>query len=163
MENYPTKIIVHHDGVSRAGASLKIVDDFHRGRGFPLSSLGFYVGYHYWIERDGAVTQTRKDTEEGAHCVGHNLSSIGIGLAGNFDKEVPSTEQAGTLGRLLMRLARTYKIGARNIAPHRRYATKTCYGSRLSNNFAAVLYLQTEARHIADLIAALTDPDNPNN
>jgi len=160
MNNVPIEIIVHHDGVSRAGPSLKIVDDFHRQRGFPLSSLGFHVGYHFWIERDGTLIQTRAPNEEGAHCVGHNLSSIGIGLAGNFDVEHPTPAQIDILGKVLVRTCDGFDIPITNITPHRRFAAKTCYGSLLPDNWAAIVMLQQKVR---DLIATIqylqTHPD----
>lgn len=42
------------------------------------------IGYHYVITRDGTVNMTRELRKVGAHCVGHNLDSIGICLTGHF-------------------------------------------------------------------------------
>lgn len=156
MQNVPTQIIVHHDGVSRAGASFDIIDAFHKTREFPLSSLGFYVGYHMWIERDGFVRRAREDNEEGAHTKGQNFASIGIGLAGNFDAEDPTPEQIASLGALLAQYCTKYNLQATRIFPHRRYAGKSCYGLRLDDNWAALVYLRFEYERISALIAALT-------
>lgn len=155
FRNNPTKIIVHHDGVSRKGPSIDVVNEFHKTRDFPLSSLGFYVGYHYWIERDGSQIQTRKLNEVGAHCLNHNLASIGIGLAGNFDVELPTDAQVATLSKLLSALMRSYGFAATAIQPHRMYATKTCYGSLLSNDWAQILYLEYELHRLSELLAKL--------
>src|SRR3972149_3951746 len=100
----PDQIVVHHDGVSRPGPSFAIVDDFHESQGFPISSLGFYVGYHYWIERDGVIRQARAENELGAHTKGQNYTALGIGLAGCFDEEDPAAEQVAALGLLLSNL-----------------------------------------------------------
>lgn len=157
MENVPTKIIVHHDGVSRKFPSLDVVNEYHKGRGFPLSSLGFYVGYHYWIEKDGTLTQTRYGDEEGAHCTGENRTSIGIGLAGNFDEESPTEAQEKTLGRLLVTLCDEYALSAERIYPHRAFSNKTCYGSRLSDDWAGFVYLRAVAGNLTASLKKVCD------
>lgn len=144
----PEQIIVHHDGVSRDGPSFAIVNDFHKGEHFPISSLGYYVGYHFWIERDGTVCQARTESEIGAHTIGQNYTALGIGLAGNFDKEDPTDAQVKSLGELLSRLVNTYGIPQAKIVPHRTYSPKTCYGSRLDDTWAQAVFLQFEHSRI---------------
>lgn len=144
MENLPVEIIVHHDSVTRTGPSFDIVNEYHKSKDFPISSLGFYVGYHYWIERDGTLRQARAEYEIGAHCVGENLRSIGIGLAGNFDVELPTDAQISTLGTLLTGISWRYQIPAAKIYPHRQFSTKTCYGLRLSDTWAAETCLEQQ-------------------
>lgn len=150
--NNPQVIIVHHDGVSRAGHSFDIINDYHRSRGFPVSSLGYYGGYHYLIERDGLLRVYRQEREIGAHTVGMNASSIGICLAGNMDIENVTEHQIATLGPLLCDIASRYGIDYQHIHPHRRYAQKTCYGSRLSDNWAAIVFLRHKLAVIEHLI-----------
>ncbi len=142
MNNRPDKIIVHHDGVSRTGPSLRIVDAAHKERDFPLSKLGFYVGYHWVIERDGQIARTRFDEEIGAHTVGQNDKSIGIFLAGDFDAEMPTQAQERELGVLLHHYCDLYKLDEYDIFPHRKFAQKSCYGSKLGDTWAAFVYLQ---------------------
>lgn len=139
--NDPKLIIVHHDGVSRAGPSFDIVNEYHKHKDFPVSRRGFYVGYHLWIERDGTVRHPRDFDEEGAHTVGQNLSSIGIGLAGNFDTELPTREQVAALGIMLSDLRKQFGLPYAAIVPHRKFAQKTCYGSKLPDGWAAVVCL----------------------
>lgn len=158
--NKPDQIIVHHDGVSREGPSFAIVNEFHKSRDFPLSSLGFYCGYHYWIERDGQVIAAREETEEGAHTVGQNRTSIGIGLAGNFDVEMPTEAQVEALGGLLSVYCRGYNIPPDRIFPHRHYAGKSCYGTLLSDNWAASVYLRHEIRRLTGWLETLKNPDS---
>lgn len=136
MQFKPDQIIVHHDSVSRAGPSFAIVNDFHRTRDFPLSSLGFYVGYHFWIERDGTVRQARAENEVGAHTIGQNYNAFGIGLAGNFDAEQPTDAQTAALGELMSGLCARHLLSKERIFPHRKYSTKTCYGKLLSDTWA---------------------------
>ncbi len=151
----PKQIIVHHDGVSRKGPSFNIINDYHKSIHFPLSTLGYYVGYHFWIERDGTLCQARRESEIGAHTVGQNYTGFGIGLAGNMDKEDPTTAQIKTLGALMSRLAFTYAIPYDQIFPHRKYAPKTCYGSRLSDTWAQEVFLQYEQQRIAEALKEL--------
>lgn len=151
----PKQIIVHHDGVSRKGPSFHVVNEYHETLHFPKSSLGFFIGYHFWIERDGTLKQARSENEIGAHTQGQNYTALGLGLAGNFDEENPTEEQIDTLGELLSRLCLTYGIEYDHIVPHRKYTQKTCFGSRLSDTWAQGIFLQYEQARIAAALAEL--------
>ncbi len=146
--NNPDKIIVHHDGVIRVGPSFDIINEYHKTRDFPVSSLGFYCGYHYFIEYDGTVVRARLDTETGAHTIGQNNSSVGIGMAGNFDVEWPTLQQEQALSKLLSEIANSYNIQPNPVYPHRHFAQKTCFGSRLGFHWAAKLLIAEERRRI---------------
>lgn len=52
----------------------------HKTRGFRT------VGYHFYIRRDGTITQHRKLLEVGAHCRPWNRCSIGICYEGGLDR-----------------------------------------------------------------------------
>lgn len=114
------------------------------------SSLGWYVGYHYVITKDGKITQTRRDDEEGAHCVGYNNTSydkfnkpqnmsIGILICGNFDAYMPTQAQTEALTGLLQQKVKEYNIPVTNIVPHRKYANKTCFGRKLADDWGQKL------------------------
>jgi hypothetical protein len=130
--NKPTVVITHH-ALSGAGHTVKDVDRWHKDRDFPKSRKGWFVGYHYVIEKDGTVTQTREHDEEGAHVVGMNRSSIGVCFMGNFDKEMPTKEQTEAWIQLYNQLRTIYP----NIPtkPHRAFADRTCHGTLLSDNY----------------------------
>jgi len=137
MTNKPEFLIVHHTGGTDANPladtshhTFKIVDAWHRTLGWEK------IGYHYFIEKDGKVTQGRDDNYHGAHTKGYNEKSIGICLAGNFDATLPTDKQTEKLRELLQRLSDKYKIPKEKIFPHREFATKTCYGRRLSDEWA---------------------------
>lgn len=131
-------IIIHHTGGSDADPyadtshhTVSMVDSWHKKIGFNKSKLGYYVGYHYFIEKDGKVTQCRMHDETGCHTVGYN-QCIGICLAGNFDATLPSNEQIASTVKLLKQL----KQPNTKIVPHRKFAPhKTCYGSKLADNY----------------------------
>lgn len=144
--NQPTYLIVHCTGGiasnSLADTSMLTfgqVNEQHRQLWNFKSSLGFYIGYHYFIDKQGKVTQGRTDSDEGAHCIGKNLSSIGICLAGNFDVTLPTGEQTEALRDLLKQLKDKYQIKLENIVPHRAFSTKSCYGKKLANDWARKL------------------------
>lgn len=150
-------IICHHSGGTDANPmqdssnyTLAMCDADHKARFGMKSSLGYWVGYHYFIDKAGKVTQTRDDMEEGAHCVGFNNTnydkakhpenlSIGICLAGNFDATLPTEAQKKSLASLLNQKCRKYGITADKIVPHRAHANKTCYGRKLDDQWASVL------------------------
>lgn len=146
MKNYPAYLIVHHAGGTDAnplqdssGYTVQNCNADHKARFNFISTLGWYVGYQYFIDKNGRVTQCRADDEEGAHTIGFNTSSIGICLAGNFDSTIPTHEQVTSLELLMGGLIAKYQIRLENIRPHRDFAVKSCYGWRLAENWARSL------------------------
>jgi N-acetylmuramoyl-L-alanine amidase len=137
MVNVPEYLIVHHTGGTQTNPltdtshhTYEIVDNYHK-------SLGWEgIGYHYFIEKDGTLKQGRAENYHGAHTKGYNEKSLGICLAGNFDQTLPTQEQINTLTVLLKQLSVKYKIPREKIFPHRKFANKTCYGRRLSDEWA---------------------------
>ena len=136
-------IIVHHSGgtasnplADSSNYTVAMCDRDHKARGFGISSLGYHVGYQYIIEKDGKVTQCRKDNEEGAHTIGKNKNSIGIMLSGNFDATLPTAEQTESLKKLLLQKINEWDLHPNMIVPHRQFAQKTCYGKKLSDSWA---------------------------
>lgn len=160
----PTYIIVHHSGGTDANhnedtsnQTVIQINAWHKERGFPLSSLGYYVGYQYVIEKDGTTIQCRKDDEIGAHTVGMNDRSIGICLVGNFDLTLPTESQKTALTALLKEKMAQWSILSDNIVPHRHFVIKSCYGSRLSDGWARDLVTPTYVK-IIDAVVGLFFP-----
>lgn len=142
--NKPEFLIIHTEAspVKTNAPRFDIVNQFHRQKGFTKSSLGFYVGYHYFIEKSGKLIQARADIDEGMHTIGFNLKSLAICLAGNGDVELPTLEQTQTLKELINKKAKEYLISKDKILPHRRFLghhEKTCYGTLLSDTWASDL------------------------
>lgn len=133
--NKPTVVITHH-ALSQKHHTVEDVDAWHRARwpGF-TSRNGWHVGYHYVIETDGTVTQTREHDEEGAHTVGMNKSSIGVCFIGNFDLHYPSPAQLEAWDALYRKLQAAYP--GIPTKPHRAYANKSCHGKLLSDDYFA--------------------------
>lgn len=79
----------------------------HRARGFRT------IGYHFYVRRDGSVSQHRRLLEVGAHCRPFNRCSIGVCYEGGLDAEghpadTLTPEQTDRLERLLLKLLRTF-------------------------------------------------------
>ena len=116
-----------------------------------------HVGYHFLITKDGQIYQTRKLSEEGAHVIGMNKSSIGVCFAGNFDVTLPTQAQMQVWYKLYGELLKQYP----NIPtyPHRKYATKTCHGRLLKDDHFAVNYqiftLMERVRQLRAILANL--------
>jgi hypothetical protein len=158
MSNTPTVIITHHTGGTDANpladssfATVKDVNEWHKAR-WPefVSSLGFHVGYHYFIQKNGKITQTRLHSEEGAHTIGMNTKSIGVCFAGNFDVSKPTKEQMTAWYNLYRDLLKQYPLIP--TYPHRKYANKTCHGKLLKDNHFAVYYQNTHLQIVTDQI-----------
>ena len=99
------------------------IDRWHRARGWEG------IGYHYVVLLDGTVAVGRDPDRIGAHCRGHNRTSIGVAYVGGLDASgrpadtrTPAQRQA--LLQLLSVLKQTYPGAA--IRGHRDFAAKAC-------------------------------------
>lgn len=151
MQNTPKKIIVHHSGDATKEDQFAKINDYHKSREFPISTLGFYVGYHYLINHEGELTKCREESDEGAHTRGLNFQSIGVCLEGNFNMEQPTQAQKETLGKLLVELCERYFLDVMDIYPHRAFGNTDCYGNTLDNNWARILYLDYKDKVIKEI------------
>lgn len=152
-------IIVHHTGGTDANPladssnyTVQQCDRDHKARFNMKSLLGYWVGYTYYIAKDGTVTQTRKDGEIGAHTIGFNGNSIGICLAGNFDATLPTPAQVESLRKLINEKAKKFNVPPANIVPHRTFAKKTCYGNKLSEDWARKLLIVEKPKPVFSII-----------
>ncbi len=97
------------------------------------------IGYHWVIDRDGAVAPARPETEIGAHVEGHNRGTIGICLLGGygataddpFEKNFTAA-QAATVRRLIVEIKGRTVI--QKVSGHNDYAAKACPGYRVSTS-----------------------------
>jgi N-acetylmuramoyl-L-alanine amidase len=143
--NHPEKIIIHCSDVSSRKSSnqLDSINQYHKTRGFPLSRLGYYVGYHVLIT-GGKLYHTRLETEEGAHTVGENLRSLGICVGFDGDVEYPTPEDYILLQRQVWRWQEMYAIPDDKVFYHRAFNTsKSCPGSLLGVEWKANLLRRT--------------------
>lgn len=134
--NFPDMVILHH---SSGTDSNPLLDTSHHTAEIMeaqhLSNGWRGLGYHYVIHKNGDIWKGRPEHVEGSHTVGKNKVSIGICLAGNFDATLPTKEQEASLKTLLKDIQKRYPKVGDNIFPHRKYANKTCYGSKLTDTW----------------------------
>ena len=153
----PIRIIVHTTADLYPGDQLKRVDDWHRQIDFPKSSLGYWVGYTYFLERDGRIIQTRTDTEQQAHVKGYNNDSIGLGVAGNHDYERPTIAQMISIKNLILRKMTEYTIHPNNVFGHRMFTnSKTCPGLKWPESEIKALF-QPDLNYYQNLLNSLKD------
>ena len=115
--------IIIHCSATREGSSLSVeeLEKIHRRRGFRG------IGYHYYIRRDGTVTNTRPLEVIGAHCKGNNAHSVGICYEGGLDargnpKDTRTPEQRSAMHLLVAQLLKRFKnnvciCGHRDLSP----------------------------------------------
>jgi len=91
------------------------------------------IGYHFLIDRNGAVAKGRPIERDGAHVRGHNKGTIGISLFGGHGSAETDSfgvnftgEQAVALRKLVNDLRAKY--GMVPITGHNEYAAKACPG-----------------------------------
>lgn len=151
----PKQIIIHHTVSNRDKTTIAGIDAWHKLR-WPdfISSLKYWIGYHYVILGNGEVCQTRRDNELGAHCV-PNDGKIGICLTGNFEIERPSDAQLNALEPLLNKLKLVYKLGDENIFGHCQKSNTLCPGKYLMewlNLYRKVNWLKQQIQRLLELI-----------
>ena len=77
------KYLVLHCSASRCNEdySVEQLRRDHKARGF------YDIGYHFYIRKDGTMTQHRMLLEVGAHARPYNRCSIGICYEGGLDEQ----------------------------------------------------------------------------
>jgi len=102
---YPKRIkygAIHHSQVKASKNSKQFlgVNNFHRhNRGYNKSTLGYFVGYNWFCDVDGTLTQTRAVGEKTAAQLGHNWDTESICLAGDFNIDYPTKAQEKVLAK----------------------------------------------------------------
>lgn len=96
------------------------------------------IGYHYIIDRDGAVAVGRPMSKDGAHVQGRNKGTVGICLIGGHGSDPTdkfadhyTAEQEEALRKLLDELQSKYPTITK-VSGHNDYAAKACPGFKVS-------------------------------
>jgi N-acetylmuramoyl-L-alanine amidase len=126
------KIIVHCSDTD--GGDAAAIKRFHtapppQGRGWSD------IGYHFVIDYDGTVEPGRPEAEEGAHCQGHNIDSIGICLIGVNKSDVGMFKPAqySALRKLVQSLLSKYGLTADKVFGHYEFDTAIAQGKTCPN------------------------------
>ena len=79
---FSVRFLVLHCSATRCNRSYTVEQMMrdHKARGFRT------IGYHFYIRRDGTMTQHRRLLEVGAHARPYNRCSIGICYEGGLDE-----------------------------------------------------------------------------
>lgn len=111
------KYLVVHCSATKVTSNFTVeqVSASHKARGFKCVHGGktYYIGYHYYITKDGVVHNGRPEEAVGAHVSGYNAKSIGICYEGGLnasgkavDTRTPAQKEA--LLTLLKKLKSKY-------------------------------------------------------
>ena len=123
------RLVVHHTGTETdRDMSAEEIHRLHR------DSFGWAgIGYHYVIRKDGTIERGRSWNTVGAHAGGHNTDSVGISLAGNYEKAMPPSAQLESLIKLLTALCSIYGLMPMEttILGHRDLNATDCPGAYL--------------------------------
>lgn len=117
--------IIIHCSATKEGVNFHAsdIDRWHKAKGWKC------IGYHYVIDLDGTIEKGRKESEVGAHCVGHNSHSIGICYIGGVGedgkpKDTRTDKQKAAIWALLRQLV--VKYPEVEIHGHNHYSDKAC-------------------------------------
>jgi len=135
---YPVTEIILHCADTRPEwmARRPLVEKVAEIRRWHIQERGWRdIGYHWVIDRDGAVAPGRRETEIGAHVEGHSSGTIGICLLGGYEASTDdpfeknfTPQQAAAVKRLIGEIKTRTTI--RKVSGHNDYAEKACPGFR---------------------------------
>ena len=119
-------LIIIHCSATREGKDFRAadIDRWHRQQSFKS------IGYHFVVRLNGEVERGRPIAEVGAHCKGHNATSIGVcyigGLAadGKMPKDTRTVEQRKAMRNLVRTLKHVFPGAV--VRSHRDFAAKAC-------------------------------------
>ena len=143
---YPVTEIILHCADTRPNwmAGRSLADKVAEIRRWHVQQRGWRdIGYHWVIDRDGAVSPGRRETEIGAHVESHNRGTIGICLIGGYGASADdpfeknfTAAQAAAAKQLIAEIKGRTAI--QKVSGHNDYAVKACPGCKVRTS-AAVL------------------------
>lgn len=149
VTNSPKYLVIHSsdDSYKNSPDQFNKINIYHRDeRKFPISSLGYYGGYHY-LYTGGKEYQYRKEDEVGAHCnqsfdgikvylpgtpgkLSMNYQSVGLCIGFDGDIQMPPTAEYDLFQKRVWQLQDKYSISNENVFFHHYFtgSAKTCPG-----------------------------------
>ncbi len=113
------KIIIHcSDTPEGREVTASEIDRWHKARGWSG------IGYHFVCGINGELEYGRPVEKQGAHCKGHNATSIGVCYIGGAEGDTRTCEQKETLWELLSTLRRLHPKAT--IHGHCDFSPKSC-------------------------------------
>lgn len=123
------QIVIHHSA-GTVNTTLSAIRKMHIQRGF--STIGYHQ-YIYMKEGKWVIERGRPDQQIGSHAKGFNKNSLGICIAGNYEKSEVPTEALDLLVEKIADWCLQYKIPTKEIYGHREVGTTAtaCPGHNL--------------------------------
>ncbi len=113
-------ISLHH--MAHPTADIKTVERWHINQGYSA------IGYNYWVGFDGTIYEGR-GLNLGAHTLGHNATTIGIGFQGDYSKPFEMPLEQLNAGIDLITYVRAKVPSVRNVKGHKGYMATQCPGN----------------------------------
>lgn len=140
-KHIPERITIHHTAVKQnpdrnISEKLKSLQKFSFERSTmssgKIKEAWADIPYHFYIAVDGSIGEGRQlkyvgESNTPYDPTGHAL----IVLEGNFENEEVSEAQYQSLQKLVISIAKQYRIPANNISGHKDHATTACPGTKL--------------------------------
>ena len=132
-ESYQT-LVIHHSAIYENDglSTLREIQRLHReDRGWAD------IGYHFLVDKDGAIYQGRELQVRGVHTAGYNTGSAGICLLGDYRFLAPPAAQMAATAALIAWLAE--RLQPTHLAWHQQFNRATaCPGAQLITKLAAL-------------------------
>ena len=119
------RLIVHHSASDRDTTTPADIYRWHKERGWRD------IGYQFIITGDGALHFGRPENQTGAHTKGHNTTSLGVCVTGNFEKSQPTPKQWQMLVFWLERSMKKYGLRKEQVHYHKEFSATACCGANL--------------------------------
>jgi len=126
--DFKNQVVVHQP--------VRVIDRYHRDHN------GWQkIGYHWYVEHDGAGQRGREDHEVGAHAGGFNTGSLGLCVSGHGDYEPWNEAQIQEVVRKCAAWCGMYRVPVAHVIGHRETdehggppVAKTCPGKLVDMN-----------------------------
>ena len=112
-------IVIHH--MAHPTADVKAVESWHINQGYSA------IGYNYWVGFDGTIYEGR-GLNQGAHTLGHNDTTIGIGFQGDYSKPFKMPVEQFNSGIDIITYVRAIAPAVHKIGGHRDFMATACPG-----------------------------------
>ena len=110
-----THIAVHHSAAA-PNIPLEAIARYHvEKHGWPG------IGYHFYIMPDGTIYQTNRLTTMSNHVFMNNAYTVGVCIAGDFTRALPTPAQVQAAAHLIAWLTQTLSIPIKNVKGHREF------------------------------------------
>lgn len=132
MMNGVTRITVHHTGEHAGLADLPTVEVLKRIERYHREERKWCaIGYHYIVGHEGRIYEGRPAQYQGAHVLGENEHNLGISVAGDFMRKLPSQRQLNALRAFLDQMCAKYRVAKTRVFGHRDLNRSLCPGDAL--------------------------------